>query len=89
MLVAGLEPARSCPRQILSLMRLPFRHTSISNNRDISYHNIRSLASFYSRFPKSFCLKIKLIVNLKLVKRCEIILRRLGASDQLHAAVFF
>ena len=28
MLVAGLEPARGCPRQILSLMRLPFRHTS-------------------------------------------------------------
>lgn len=24
---AGLEPARSCPRQILSLMRLPFRHS--------------------------------------------------------------
>ncbi len=24
--MAGLEPARSRPRQILSLMRLPFRH---------------------------------------------------------------
>lgn len=24
--MAGLEPARSHPRQILSLMRLPFRH---------------------------------------------------------------
>ena len=30
MLVAGLEPARGCPRQILSLMRLPFRHTGDS-----------------------------------------------------------
>ncbi len=28
MLVMGLEPIRSCPRQILSLLRLPFRHTS-------------------------------------------------------------
>ena len=28
--VAGLEPARGCPRQILSLMRLPFRHTGDS-----------------------------------------------------------
>ena len=28
--VAGLEPARGCPRQILSLMRLPFRHTGVS-----------------------------------------------------------
>ena len=25
--VAGLEPARGCPRLILSQMRLPFRHT--------------------------------------------------------------
>lgn len=29
--VAGLEPARGCPRQILSLMRLPFRHTGKYN----------------------------------------------------------
>ena len=38
---AGLEPARGCPRQILSLMRLPFRHagiTVIANNK--SYINI-------------------------------------------------
>ena len=27
-LVAGLEPARSCLRGILSPLRLPFRHTS-------------------------------------------------------------
>ena len=26
--MAGLEPARGRPRQILSLMRLPFRHIS-------------------------------------------------------------
>ncbi len=26
---AGLEPARGCPRQILSLMRLPFRHAGL------------------------------------------------------------
>ncbi len=29
MLVVGLEPTRGCPQQILSLPRLPFRHTSI------------------------------------------------------------
>ena len=28
MLVVGLEPTRGCPQQILSLPRLPFRHTS-------------------------------------------------------------
>jgi hypothetical protein len=27
---AGLEPARCCHRQILSLVRLPFRHSGIS-----------------------------------------------------------
>ena len=27
---AGLEPARGCPQQILSLPRLPFRHAGIS-----------------------------------------------------------
>ena len=27
MQVVGLEPTQGCPRQILSLMRLPFRHT--------------------------------------------------------------
>ena len=27
---AGLEPARGCPQQILSLPRLPFRHAGAS-----------------------------------------------------------
>ena len=29
MQVVGLEPTRCCHRQILSLMRLPFRHTCV------------------------------------------------------------
>lgn len=33
---AGLEPARGCPRQILSLMRLPFRHAGIGSKPNIS-----------------------------------------------------
>ena len=36
--VAGLEPARGCPRQILSLLRLPFRHTGVCRN-DMKYSN--------------------------------------------------
>ena len=32
----GLEPTRSHPRQILSLMRLPFRHAGISSRLYIS-----------------------------------------------------
>ena len=50
MLVVGLEPTRGCPQQILSLPRLPFRHTSISNNRIISYHNSGLLARFFNKF---------------------------------------
>ena len=37
---AGLEPARGCPRQILSLMRLPFRHAGTSMQR--SYCSTRN-----------------------------------------------
>ena len=29
MQVVGLEPTRGCPRKILSLVRLPFRHIRI------------------------------------------------------------
>ena len=36
--VAGLEPARGCPRQILSLMRLPFRHTGIHSNCELNHY---------------------------------------------------
>lgn len=36
---AGLEPARGCPQQILSLPRLPFRHAGISL-RNIKYITI-------------------------------------------------
>ena len=43
---AGLEPARGCPQQILSLPRLPFRHAGLrklhflkwKNNRITCYH---------------------------------------------------
>ena len=57
---AGLEPARGCPQQILSLPRLPFRHAGIHqssslDNKIILPHN--------SNFDKSklyiFCHKFK------------------------------
>ena len=37
---AGLEPARGCPQQILSLPRLPFRHAGIC---PIDYRTIESV----------------------------------------------
>ena len=38
--VAGLEPARGCPQQILSLPRLPFRHAGICSvtEQSVYYH---------------------------------------------------
>lgn len=35
--VAGLEPARGCPQQILSLPRLPFRHAGKANTHNKKY----------------------------------------------------
>ena len=40
---AGLEPARGCPQQILSLPRLPFRHAGVLTN--IEYISIFFLCS--------------------------------------------
>ena len=34
--LAGLEPARGFPQQILNLLRLPFRHSDIANQECIS-----------------------------------------------------
>lgn len=46
---AGLEPARSYPRQILSLMRLPFRHAGV-----LQYLCNGTILSFPLRFGKHF-----------------------------------
>ena len=35
---AGLEPARGCPQQILSLPRLPFRHAGLLF-KDVTGHS--------------------------------------------------
>ena len=61
----GLEPTHCCQRQILSLMRLPFRHSclftisgcppilsSFQSNDQIEYYHIRlSFSSVLSNFP--------------------------------------
>ena len=41
---AGLEPARGCPQQILSLPRLPFRHAGVLTNRYLYYHTFERFA---------------------------------------------
>ena len=47
---AGLEPARGCPQQILSLPRLPFRHAGAY--RLIYYHIVGQNTSFFCMFSK-------------------------------------
>ena len=41
----GLEPTRGRPRQILSLMRLPFRHSCVSLKDNLYYHIYKFMAS--------------------------------------------
>ncbi len=66
--VVGLEPTRPCGQQILSLSRLPFRHTgigtSISNNIIITYFKI---------FVKCFS-EIFLKILLHILSECVILL---------------
>ena len=47
---AGLEPARGCPQQILSLHRLPFRHAGLSTM--LEYHDFSKNASIFSTTTK-------------------------------------
>ena len=47
----GLEPTRSHPRQILSLMRLPFRHSCASNSDILS----QVPSKFKCLFPTKHC----------------------------------
>ena len=47
---AGLEPARGCPQQILSLPRLPFRHAGLLNTSDI----IREIFEFVNKIMNFF-----------------------------------
>lgn len=48
---AGLEPARGCPRQILSLMRLPFRHAGVLVQRSYSSTRVGVWQVFFTTIP--------------------------------------
>lgn len=80
MLVAGLEPALCRHKQILSLPRLPFRHTSLL----LLQPNI--MLSYPAVLDKHF-LEINSVINFIAVKGCKIIPWRLRSPDKRHAAV--
>ncbi len=62
--MAGLEPARSHLRKILSLVRLPVRHIRSrfvsTPNRDLYYHIISTLAIAFLNFFQIFSKKYKI-----------------------------
>lgn len=62
--MAGLEPARSHLRKILSLVRLPFRHIRSrfvsASNRDLYYHMIFIFAIVFLNFFQIFSKKYKI-----------------------------
>lgn len=79
----GLEPTRSCPRKILSLVRLPIPPhrlvdtMAMRHQRIIVYINmIRLSISFFIFLNKS-------LDDIEAVKSCEIILRGLCTTNQL------
>lgn len=60
MRMVGLEPTRGCPRKILSLVRLPFRH--IRRRGTVSITTLSMLPffiSFVNIFAKKFGIKGK------------------------------
>ena len=88
----GLEPTRSHPRQILSLMRLPFRHSCASNSDILSQVSSKFKCLFPTKhyflviFSNQF---IQGFADLKAIKGCEVVMQGLGSADQLYTAVFF
>ena len=65
MRMAGLEPARSHLRKILSRVRLPFRHIRsrfvLTPNRDLYYHMIFTFAIVFLQFFQIFSKNIKFV----------------------------
>ena len=77
MRMAGLEPARSHLRKILSLVRLPFRHIRSqfvsSLNRDLSYHIISIFAIAFFNFFHFFQKKHKIsLIQYIFIKKAQI-----------------
>lgn len=91
--VAGLEPALCCHKQILSLPRLPFRHTGSLLSQPIyiiPYSFVIDKKFFGRKVAASVIFLFKnLLINREAVKGCKIVLRSFRPADKLHTAVFF
>ena len=86
----GLEPTRSCPRKILSLVRLPIPPHRlvdfISHQRILVYINIIKMSILFSPFSDFL---YKSFDDIKAIKRCKVILRRFRTTNHLVRSIFF
>ena len=86
----GLEPTRSCPRKILSLVRLPIPPHRlvdfISHQRILVYINIIKMSILFSPFSDFL---YKSFDDIKAIKCCEVILRRFRTTNHLIRTIFF
>ena len=86
----GLEPTRSCPRKILSLVRLPIPpHRLVdflSHQRILVYINIIKMSILFSPFSDFL---YKSFDDIKAIKRREVILRRFRTTNHLVRTIFF
>ena len=86
----GLEPTRSCPRKILSLVRLPIPPHRlvdfISHQRILVYINIIKMSILFSPFSDFL---YKSFDNIKAIKCCKVILRRFRTTNHLVRTIFF
>ena len=86
----GLEPTRSCPRKILSLVRLPIPPHRlvdfISHQRILVYINIIKMSILFSPFSDFL---YKSFDDIKAIKCCEVILRRFCTTNHLIRTIFF
>ena len=89
----GLEPTRSCPRKILSLVRLPIPPHRlvdfISHQRILVYINIIKMSILFSPFSPFSDFLYKSFDDIKAIKRRELILRRFCTTNHLVRTIFF
>ena len=85
---AGLEPARGCPRQILSLMRLPFRHAGSLAIGSLRLAHARFIISYLLHIATTFfTFHTSLLFTISLTK--VIIYDNFIADDFYGTPVFF
>lgn len=93
--VTGLEPVLCHHKQILSLPRLPFRHTGIPRSAQTGISCTGSATEYYvtikqhsfQAFLSIFRLKFKIPVKIKAIKGGKIVFRCFRTADHFHTFI--